>query len=110
VDTWKKIHVIHLSRFVFFFNPHDKKPWNLSKLSDPSTWEKRRLKAGKHAVKKMVVNQMELSLQRLRQRRPPYPKPVAGLLRSLLVPFTLYSASKLLIRTAVRYLLGCYGL
>lgn len=48
----------------------------MSKLNDPSTWEKRRLK-GKLAVQKMVVNLMELYLQRMRQSRPPYPKPVA---------------------------------
>ncbi|TVU24652.1 hypothetical protein EJB05_27101, partial [Eragrostis curvula] len=55
--------------------PHEKKrPRNLSKLNDPSTWEKRRLK-GKIAVQKMVVNLMELYLQRMRQKRPPYPKP-----------------------------------
>lgn len=57
--------------------PHEKKrPRNLSKLNDPSTWEKRRLK-GKLAVQRMVVNLMELYLQRMRQRRPPYPKPAA---------------------------------
>jgi hypothetical protein len=43
-------------------------------LNDPSTWEKRRLK-GKLAVQKMVVNLMELYLQRMRLKRPPYPKP-----------------------------------
>jgi len=48
----------------------------LSKLNDPSTWEKRRLK-GKLAIQKMVVNLMELYLQRMRQSRPPYPKPLA---------------------------------
>jgi transcription-repair coupling factor (superfamily II helicase) len=58
-------------------SPHEKKkPRNLSKLNDPSTWEKRRLK-GKLAVQKMVVNLMELYLQRMRQKRPPYRKPVA---------------------------------
>ncbi|VAH91862.1 unnamed protein product [Triticum turgidum subsp. durum] len=60
-----------------FIHPHEKKrPRNLSKLNDPSTWEKRRLK-GKLAVQKMVVNLMELYLQRMRQRRPPYRKPEA---------------------------------
>ena len=58
-------------------SPHEKKkPRNLSKLNDPATWEKRRLK-GKLAVQKMVVNLMELYLQRMRQRRPPYRKPAA---------------------------------
>uniref|UniRef100_A0ACD5X3I0 Uncharacterized protein n=1 Tax=Avena sativa TaxID=4498 RepID=A0ACD5X3I0_AVESA len=64
-------------QFDILCSPHEKKkPRNLSKLNDPSTWEKRRLK-GKLAVQKMVVNLMELYLQRMRQRRPPYRKPVA---------------------------------
>ena len=48
----------------------------MSKLNDPSTWERRRLK-GKLAVQKMVVNLMELYLQRMRLGRPPYPKPAS---------------------------------
>lgn len=50
-----------------------KKPRTLSKLSDTSAWERRRIK-GKVAVQKMVVDLMELYLHRLKQKRPPYPK------------------------------------
>ena len=44
----------------------------MSKLSDPSVWEKRKTK-GKIAIQKMVVDLMELYLHRLKQRRLPYP-------------------------------------
>ncbi|KAH0969626.1 hypothetical protein GBA52_028552 [Prunus armeniaca] len=50
-----------------------KRPRTLSKLSDTSVWEKRKIK-GKIAIQKMVVDLMELYLHRLKQRRPPYPK------------------------------------
>uniref|UniRef100_A0ACD5X107 Uncharacterized protein n=1 Tax=Avena sativa TaxID=4498 RepID=A0ACD5X107_AVESA len=77
-DGMAKLVVDQAARMLYRYNlPHEKKkPRNLSKLNDPSTWEKRRLK-GKLAVQKMVVNLMELYLQRMRQRRPPYRKPVA---------------------------------
>ncbi|KAL6890221.1 hypothetical protein ACP4OV_008984 [Aristida adscensionis] len=77
-DAMAKLAVDQAARMLYRYNlPHEKnRPRNLSKLNDPSTWEKRRLK-GKLAVQKMVVNLMELYLQRMRQRRPPYPKPVA---------------------------------
>ncbi|TKW01034.1 hypothetical protein SEVIR_8G150600v4 [Setaria viridis] len=77
-DAMAKLAVDQAARMLYRYNlPHEKKrPRNLSKLNDPSTWEKRRLK-GKLAVQKMVVNLMELYLQRMRQSRPPYPKPVA---------------------------------
>ncbi|KAL6654749.1 hypothetical protein ACP70R_008214 [Stipagrostis hirtigluma subsp. patula] len=76
-DAMAKLAVDQAARMLYRYNlPHEKKkPRNLSKLNDPSTWEKRRLK-GKIAVQKMVVNLMELYLQRMRQRRPPYPKPL----------------------------------
>ncbi|PAN42867.2 hypothetical protein PAHAL_8G196300 [Panicum hallii] len=76
-DAMAKLAVDQAARMLYRYNlPHEKKkPRNLSKLNDPSTWEKRRLK-GKLAVQKMVVNLMELYLQRMRQSRPPYPKPV----------------------------------
>lgn len=45
----------------------------MSKLSDPTTWQRRRIK-GKIAVQKMIVDLMELYLHRLKQKRPPYPK------------------------------------
>ncbi|GJN04702.1 hypothetical protein PR202_ga22270 [Eleusine coracana subsp. coracana] len=75
-DAMAKLAVDQAARMLYRYNlPHEKKrPRNLSKLNDPSTWEKRRLK-GKLAVQKMVVNLMELYLQRMRQKRPPYPKP-----------------------------------
>lgn len=50
-----------------------RKPRSLSKLSDTSVWEKRK-KKGKIAIQKMVVDMTELYLQRLKQKRPPYPK------------------------------------
>ncbi|XP_051180894.1 ATP-dependent DNA helicase At3g02060, chloroplastic isoform X3 [Lolium perenne] len=77
-DGMAKLAVDQAARMLYRYNlPHEKKkPRNLSKLNDPSTWEKRRLK-GKLAVQKMVVNLMELYLQRMRQRRTPYRKPVA---------------------------------
>lgn len=50
-----------------------RKPRSLSKLSDTSVWEKRK-KKGKLAIQKMVVDMTELYLQRLKQKRPPYPK------------------------------------
>ncbi|BAF28381.2 Os11g0533100, partial [Oryza sativa Japonica Group] len=69
-------HALQIQPIDVSCRPHEKqRPRNLSKLNDPSTWEKRRLK-GKLAVQKMVVNLMELYLQRMRQKRPPYPKPV----------------------------------
>lgn len=45
----------------------------LSKLNDTVGWEKRRAK-GEAAVKRMVMDMMELYVHRLRQRRPVYPK------------------------------------
>ncbi|URE28019.1 TRCF domain [Musa troglodytarum] len=57
-----------------FCSPNEtKKPRALSKLSDPTTWKRRRIK-GKIAVQKMIVDLMELYLHRLKQKRPPYPK------------------------------------
>eukprot|EP00850_Spirogloea_muscicola_P012394 SM000080S22909 [mRNA] locus=s80:26269:33483:+ [translate_table: standard] len=45
----------------------------LSKLSDTSSWEKRKNK-GKVAIQRLVVDMMELYVHRLKQRRPPYQK------------------------------------
>ena len=57
-----------------FFSPNEsKRPRTLSKLSDTSIWERRRIK-GRVAIQKMVVDLMELYLHRLKQKRPPYPK------------------------------------
>ena len=57
-----------------FFSPSEsKRPRTLSKLSDTSIWERRRIK-GRVAIQKMVVDLMELYLHRLKQKRPPYPK------------------------------------
>ncbi|KAH9328410.1 hypothetical protein KI387_000518, partial [Taxus chinensis] len=50
-----------------------KKPRALSKLGDTGVWEKRKNK-GKLAIQKMVVDLMEIYMQRLKQKRPPYPK------------------------------------
>ncbi|CDP16756.1 unnamed protein product [Coffea canephora] len=70
-----KLPVKQASRMLYRYNlPNEtKKPRALSKLSDPSAWERRRVK-GKVAVQKMVVDLMELYIHRLKQRRPPYPK------------------------------------
>ncbi|ONM26793.1 ATP-dependent DNA helicase At3g02060, chloroplastic [Zea mays] len=77
-DGMAKLAVDQAARMLYRYNlPHEKRrPRNLSKLNDPSTWEKRRLK-GKLAVQKMVVNLMELYLQRMRLGRSPYPKPAS---------------------------------
>ncbi|XP_010942342.1 ATP-dependent DNA helicase At3g02060, chloroplastic isoform X1 [Elaeis guineensis] len=74
-DGMAKLPVKQAARMLYRYNlPNEtKKPRALSKLSDPSTWERRRIK-GKIAVQKMVVDLMELYLHRLKQRRPPYPK------------------------------------
>ncbi|KAI8533331.1 hypothetical protein RHMOL_Rhmol10G0000600 [Rhododendron molle] len=74
-DGMAKLPVNQASRMLYRYNlPNEtKRPRTLSKLSDTSIWEKRRVK-GKVAVQKMVVDLMELYLHRLKQRRPPYPK------------------------------------
>ncbi|XP_027102041.1 ATP-dependent DNA helicase At3g02060, chloroplastic [Coffea eugenioides] len=74
-DGMAKLPVKQASRMLYRYNlPNEtKKPRALSKLSDPSAWERRRVK-GKVAVQKMVVDLMELYIHRLKQRRPPYPK------------------------------------
>lgn len=51
---------------------------SLSKLNDTAGWEKRRTK-GEVAVKRMVMEMMELYVHRLRQRRPVYPKLAADM-------------------------------
>ncbi|CAI9111639.1 OLC1v1011902C1 [Oldenlandia corymbosa var. corymbosa] len=74
-DGMAKLPVKQASRMLYRYNlPNEsRRPRTLSKLSDPSAWERRRLK-GKVAVQKMVVDLMELYIHRLKQRRPPYPK------------------------------------
>ncbi|CAN6470507.1 unnamed protein product [Victoria cruziana] len=74
-DGMAKLPVNQAARMLYRYSlPNEtKKPRALSKLSDPSAWEKRRIK-GKFAVQKMIVDLMELYLHRLKQRRPPYPK------------------------------------
>ncbi|KAG5526939.1 hypothetical protein RHGRI_028019 [Rhododendron griersonianum] len=74
-DGMAKLPVNQASRMLYRYNlPNEtKRPRTLSKLSDTSIWERRRVK-GKVAVQKMVVDLMELYLHRLKQRRPPYPK------------------------------------
>ncbi|KAL0367871.1 UNVERIFIED_CONTAM: ATP-dependent DNA helicase, chloroplastic [Sesamum radiatum] len=74
-DGMAKLPVKQAARMLYRYNlPNEsKKPRTLSKLSDTSAWERRRIK-GKVAVQKMVVDLMELYLHRLKQRRPPYPK------------------------------------
>ncbi|KAK6912895.1 CarD-like/TRCF, RNAP-interacting domain [Dillenia turbinata] len=74
-DGMAKLPVTQASRVLYRYNlPNEtKRPRTLSKLSDTSVWERRRIK-GKVAIQKMVVDLMELYLHRLKQRRPPYPK------------------------------------
>ncbi|XP_073012335.1 ATP-dependent DNA helicase At3g02060, chloroplastic isoform X1 [Typha latifolia] len=74
-DGMAKLPVNKASRMLYRYNlPNEtKKPRALSKLNDPSTWERRRIK-GKIAVQKMIVDLMELYLHRLKQKRPPYLK------------------------------------
>ncbi|GBG93434.1 hypothetical protein CBR_g69987, partial [Chara braunii] len=45
----------------------------LSKLKDTSTWERQK-RQGKMVIQKLVVDMMELYVNRLRQSRPPYEK------------------------------------
>ncbi|KAJ7976325.1 ATP-dependent DNA helicase [Quillaja saponaria] len=74
-DGMAKLPVKQASRMLYRYSlPNEKKrPRALSKLSDTSVWERRKIK-GKVAIQKMVVDLMELYLHRLKQRRPPYPK------------------------------------
>ncbi|XP_043724068.1 ATP-dependent DNA helicase At3g02060, chloroplastic isoform X2 [Telopea speciosissima] len=74
-DGMAKLPVKQASRLLYRYNlPNEtKKPRTLSKLSDTSAWERRRIK-GKIAIQKMVVDLMELYLHRLKQKRTPYPK------------------------------------
>ncbi|KAI4342181.1 hypothetical protein MLD38_026832 [Melastoma candidum] len=74
-DGMAKLPLKQAERMLYRYNlPNEsKKPKALSKLSDPSAWERRKTK-GKVAIQKMVVDLMELYLHRLKQKRPPYPK------------------------------------
>ncbi|KAF5735868.1 hypothetical protein HS088_TW15G01384 [Tripterygium wilfordii] len=74
-DGMAKLPVKQASRMLYrYYLPNEtKKPRTLSKLGDPSAWERRKTK-GRVAIQKMVVDLMELYLDRLKQRRPPYPK------------------------------------
>ncbi|XP_020215088.1 ATP-dependent DNA helicase At3g02060, chloroplastic [Cajanus cajan] len=74
-DGMAKLPVNQASKMLYRYSlPNEtKKPRTLSKLSDTSAWERRKVK-GKVAIQKMVVDLMELYLHRLKQRRPPYPK------------------------------------
>nr|ATB19863.1 putative DEAD/DEAH box helicase [Callitropsis funebris] len=74
-DGMAKISVDQSRRLLYRYNlPNEiKKPRTLNKLGDTSTWEKRKSK-GKLAIQKMVVDMMEKYMQRLKQKRPPYPK------------------------------------
>ncbi|PKA47579.1 hypothetical protein AXF42_Ash014775 [Apostasia shenzhenica] len=74
-DGMAKLPVQQAYRMLYRYNlPNEnKKPRALSKLNDTSAWERRKTK-GKIAIQKMVVDLMELYLNRLKQKRPPYPK------------------------------------
>ncbi|KAG6518912.1 hypothetical protein ZIOFF_022398 [Zingiber officinale] len=71
-DGMAKLPVKQASRLLYRYNLYNcsvvwpnetRKPRALSKLSDPTTWQRRRTK-GKIAVQKMVVDLMELYLHR----------------------------------------------
>ncbi|CAH1437831.1 unnamed protein product [Lactuca virosa] len=74
-DGVAKLPVKQASRFLYRYNlPNESSaPRGLGRLKDTSIWEKRKIK-GKVAIQKMVVDLMEVYLNRLRLRRPPYPK------------------------------------
>ncbi|KAK8473298.1 hypothetical protein PHAVU_001G099500 [Phaseolus vulgaris] len=74
-DGMAKLPVNQASKMLYRYSlPNEtKKPRTLSKLSDTAAWERRKVK-GKVAIQKMVVDLMELYLQRLKQRRPAYLK------------------------------------
>lgn len=60
--------------WMFVCSPNESgAPRGLGRLKDTSIWEKRKIK-GKVAIQRMVVDLMEVYLNRLRLRRPPYPK------------------------------------
>ncbi|GJR54017.1 ATP-dependent DNA helicase, chloroplastic [Tanacetum coccineum] len=74
-DGVAKLPVKQASKFLYRYNlPNESSaPRGLGRLKDTSVWEKRKVK-GKVAIQKMVVDLMEVYLNRLRLRRPPYPK------------------------------------
>ncbi|KAL4577064.1 hypothetical protein LXL04_013165 [Taraxacum kok-saghyz] len=74
-DGVAKLPVKQASRFLYRYNlPNESSaPRGLGRLKDTSVWEKRKVK-GKVAIQKMVVDLMEVYLNRLRLRRPPYAK------------------------------------
>ncbi|MED6183559.1 hypothetical protein PIB30_038872 [Stylosanthes scabra] len=74
-DGMAKLPLKQASKMLYRYSlPNEnKRPRTMSKLNDPSSWEKRKVK-GKVAIQKMVVDLMELYLHRLKQRRLPYPK------------------------------------
>ncbi|KAI7746395.1 hypothetical protein M8C21_033625 [Ambrosia artemisiifolia] len=74
-DGVAKLPVKQASKFLYRYNlPNESgAPRGLGRLKDTSVWEKRKIK-GKVAIQRMVVDLMEVYLNRLRLRRPPYPK------------------------------------
>ncbi|KAI3793837.1 hypothetical protein L1987_36460 [Smallanthus sonchifolius] len=74
-DGVAKLPVKQASKFLYRYNlPNESgAPRGLGRLKDTSVWEKRKIK-GRVAIQKMVVDLMEVYLNRLRLRRPPYPK------------------------------------
>ncbi|KAK9050020.1 hypothetical protein SSX86_031011 [Deinandra increscens subsp. villosa] len=74
-DGVAKLPVKQASKFLYRYNlPNESSaPRGLGRLKDTSIWEKRKVK-GKVAIQKMVVDLMEVYLNRLRLRRPPHPK------------------------------------
>ncbi|KAG4938258.1 hypothetical protein JHK86_044399 [Glycine max] len=87
-DGMAKLPVNKAAKMLYRYSlPNEtKKPKALSKLSDTSAWEKRKVK-GKVAIQKMVVDLMELYLHRLKQRRPLYPKSPAMAEFAALFPY-----------------------
>nr|XP_043632041.1 ATP-dependent DNA helicase At3g02060, chloroplastic [Erigeron canadensis] len=74
-DGVAKLPVKQASKFLYRYNlPNESgAPRGLGRLKDTSVWEKRKVK-GKVAIQRMVVDLMEVYLNRLRLRRPPHPK------------------------------------
>eukprot|EP00252_Welwitschia_mirabilis_P022025 TRINITY_DN5822_c0_g1_i3.p1 TRINITY_DN5822_c0_g1~~TRINITY_DN5822_c0_g1_i3.p1 ORF type:complete len:589 (-),score=117.53 TRINITY_DN5822_c0_g1_i3:35-1801(-) len=73
-DGMAKLPASQAHRLLFRYKPpSEKKKVPLSRLNDTGVWEKRKQK-GKLAIQKMVDKMIGIYLQRLKQKRPPYPK------------------------------------
>eukprot|EP00899_Mesostigma_viride_P014308 jgi/Mesvir1/22879/Mv19404-RA.1 len=75
-DGVAKLPAAQAKRLLYRYRLPGEKGQNptLSRLKDPRLWEARKEK-GRASINKMVCTIMELYVERLQQRRPPYPPP-----------------------------------